>query len=65
MMKHHDLFCAEPVGIGLVKLTVYGKDPVTKEARRGAAEIILDEDELNELIYSLQEAARAKITISR
>jgi hypothetical protein len=62
-VKRDDFFCAEAVGIGLVKLTLYGKSP-GRGGESGAAEVILDEDDLEELIEDLRRAARAKVTIS-
>jgi hypothetical protein len=63
-MRSRDLWCIETVGKGVYKLTVYGKDPVSKDPDRGAAEILLDDDDLEELVLAAHKAQRAKVTIS-
>jgi hypothetical protein len=63
-MKSKDLWCIETVGKGIYKLTVYGKDPVSKDPDSGAAEILLDDDDIEDLVSAAHKAQRAKVTIS-
>jgi hypothetical protein len=64
MRSSNHFWCIETVGKGVYKLTVYGKDPVSKDPDRGAAEILLDDDDIDELVLSAHKAQRAKVTIS-
>jgi hypothetical protein len=64
MISKDDFWCIETVGKGIYKLTVYGKDPVSKASDRGAAEILLDDDDIEEMVLAAHKAQRAKVTIS-
>lgn len=65
-MGKDDYFYAECIGIGLVKLIVDGKSTSTRgRVISSRAEITLDDDDLDELIDSLETARRMKVTISR
>lgn len=63
-MRSRDSWCIETVGVGIYKLTVYGKDPVSRDPDRGAAEILLDDDDLDEMVSDAHRARRAKVTIT-
>jgi predicted acetyltransferase len=63
MRSRDDLWSIEAVGKGLYKLTIYGKDPVSKD-NQGAAEILLDDDDIAELVFRAHKAQQAKVMIT-
>lgn len=64
MRSRDHIWCIETLGKGIYKLTVYGKDPVSKDPDRGAAEILLDDDDLDDLRLQMQRCQSAKVTIA-
>lgn len=64
MRSSDHFFCIEAIGRGVYRLTVYGKHPASKNPDRGAAEMLLDDDAIEELVSAAHKAQRAKITIS-
>jgi hypothetical protein len=53
----------EPLGGGVFKIRASGPDWLDKGKHAGC-ELILDEDELDELIFDLERARRSRVTVT-
>lgn len=60
-MKRDDLICAEVLGSGIYKLSVWGSG---RQGEHAGCELILDRHELEELIYDLTRVKNARVTIT-
>lgn len=59
--ENHSVYL-QCVGKGVYKLTVYGSNPVRRDS--GAAEVLMDEDDIEALMMDISTARRATVTIT-
>lgn len=60
-MKRDDLICAEALGGGICRLSVWGTD---RWGKHSGCELLLDSDDLDELISDLKRVRNARVTVT-
>ncbi len=62
-MNRDSCISVQCIGIGIYKITVFGESTISS-TRNSSAEITLNEDDLENLLYDISQARRRKVIIS-